>query len=280
VARPLRYPFRRAVALGVVALALTTGACSSTDKASGDFTPAHTGVLTVATSEVPLPGMWAGSAAHPTGGFEYELAVALAHDLGLARVKIVIVPFDRVVSGHLDGADLALSDLTATQRREESLDFTNPYLAATPAALVRTGTDVADLHTAQGLRWAVGRATTLLDFLRSTVQPDRDPLITRSQRETVDALEQRRVDAGLLDLPVAAAIAEASHGRLAVAGQFDANDDLSAALPAGSSNLDAVSTAVRGLVADGAVSSLAKRWLGLDIDGTQAQQVPLIHTNS
>jgi ABC-type amino acid transport substrate-binding protein len=271
---------RPGVAFALAALLVATAGCVSTDRASGDFHPAHRRVLTVATSEIPLPGLWTGTAAHPTGGFEYELAVAIGKTLGVDRVRVVIVPFTQIITGHLHGADIALSDLTATTEREKSLDFTNAYLSATPAVLVRNGTDVPDLHTAQDLRWAVGRATTLLAFLRDTVQPDASPLITTSQKQTVDAVEAHRVDAGLLDLPVAAAVAGSSRGRLAVAGQFEDDDDLSAALPGGSANLDAVSSAIRRLVADGTIASLARRWLGLDLDGTQAQQVPVIHTEA
>jgi polar amino acid transport system substrate-binding protein len=266
-----------AVAAALV-LALVGSACASTDSAAGDFTSVHRGVLTVATAEIPLPGLWTGTPHHPTGGFEYQLARDLAHKLGLGKVKVVIVPFTDIVTGHLEGADLALSDITATNARSQYLDFTDPYLAATPAVLVRAGRSVPDLKTAQGLSWAVGRSTTLADFLHDTVQPDHDPSISDSQAQTVAAVREGRVEAGLLDLPVAAAVARDSHGELAVAGQFDQSDDLSVALPNNSPNLDAVSSAVRALIADGTVASLAEQWLGLRLDGTTAEQIPVIPT--
>ena len=264
----------------VTFLLIAAVGCTITKRASGDFTPRHHGILTVATAEIPLPGMWTGTADHPTGGFEYALAKNLAKRFGLARVKFVLVPFDQIITGHLGGADLALSDLTPTKTRGRYLDFSNTYLAATPAVLVRSGQNVPDLNTAQKLRWAVGRRTTLEAFLNSTVQPNAPLSVTTSQSETVHALETHKVDAGLLDLPVAAAIARASHGRLAVAGQFDQPDGLSAALPNRSDNLDATSSAIRALIADGTIAELAKRWLGITLDGTQAQKVPLIRATN
>jgi polar amino acid transport system substrate-binding protein len=254
--------------------------CSSTDQASGDFSPAHHGVLTVATAEVPLPGFWEGASARPTGGFEFELAKDLAHQFGLHHVKVVVVPFTQIVAGHLGGADMALSDLTATPERGQVLNFSAPYLPATPAVLVRTGQSVPDLHTAQGLRWAVGDTTTLRSFLENTIRPTTDTRLSGSQHETVAAVEDKQVDAGLLDLPVAAAVARDSHGRLTVAGQFDSNDDISAALPQGSVNLEATSSAIRALIADGTIDDLAKRWLGLSLSGTSANDVPLIQTQA
>jgi polar amino acid transport system substrate-binding protein len=266
-------------ALGTAAaLVLALGACGAKVTASGSFHPAHRNALTVVTSEVPLPGFWEGTPARPTGGFEYELAVALAERFHLAHVKIVIVPFSRIVAGDLGDADVALSDITATSERERVLDFTGPYLPSRPSVLVRSGTDVPDLKTAQSLTWAVGKSTTLRGFLEDTIRPDDAPLLTSSRTETVNAVERHRVDAGLLDLPVAAATARVSGGKLSVAGQFDSNDDVSAALPQGSDNLDAVGSAIRAFIADGTIASLAHDWLGLDINGTSAEDVPLIRT--
>jgi polar amino acid transport system substrate-binding protein len=271
---------RAVIVVGVVVLALVATACGMHVNAAGDFKPRRHDTFTVATGEIPLTGLWEGTPARPTGGFEYELAKALAKHFGLKHVDVVVVPFGRLVEGDLGGADLAMSDMTATPQREKFLDFTDPYLRATPAVLVHRGQDVPDLHTAQALSWAVGGASTLHDFLDDTIQPDGSVLPTTSLQETVTAIEDGRVDAGLLDLPVAAAVARASHGRLGVAGQFQENDDVSAALPNDSPNVDAVSSAFRALIADGTVSSLAHRWLGLTVKGTSAVQVPLIRTES
>jgi ABC-type amino acid transport substrate-binding protein len=268
----------RAAAVATVALVAGLSGCGLKGSASGDFHPRHEGVLTVATSEVPLPGFWEGTAAKPTGGFEYELARALADRFGLKSVKIVVMPFDRLVRGDLGGADLALADVTDTAEREKVLEFTGAYLAASPAVLVRTGKSVPDLKTARGLTWAVGRATTLQQFLDGTIRPTKPPLITSSRLETSAAVTEKSAEAGLLDLPVAAAIARESNGKLHVAGQFESNDDISAALPKGSSNVDAVASALRRFVADGTISSLARRWLGLRLNGTSADHVPLIRT--
>jgi polar amino acid transport system substrate-binding protein len=269
---------RRIALLVVLVLA---SACGSKINAAGDFHSVHRDTLTVVTGEIPLAGMWEGTPSHPTGGFEFELARALAKRLGLAHVKVVVVPFSRIVQGDLGGADLALSDITATPAREQVLDFSAPYLAATPAALVRAGQDVRDLKTAQTLQWIVGASTTLRDFLENTIRPSQQILLSSSQAETTEAVRSGRADAGLLDLPIAAAIAHQSNGALAVAGQFQSNDDLSAALPEGSPNTEAVSSAIRALKADGTLASLADTWLGLDIEGgTGAQNVPIIPTES
>jgi polar amino acid transport system substrate-binding protein len=264
--------------LVVFACAVAAGACGSQVPASGSFHPRHADTLTVVTSEVPLAGFWEGTAARPTGGFEYELAVALAKRFGLAHVQVLVVPFSRIVAGDVGAGDVALADITATSSRRKLLDFTGPYLPARPSVLVRAGVSVPDLKTAQSLTWAVGESTTLHDFLLQTVRPAAAPVITSSRVQTKDLVASRRVEAGMLDLPVAAAFAHDSNGALAVAAQFDSNDDVSAALPKGSGNVDAVDSALRALIADGTIGALAHRWLGLNVDGTNANDVPLIST--
>ncbi len=262
-----------AVVAGMVALSSVITGCGANVSSSGNFTPAHAGVLTVATDDIPVPGLWVGTHLHPTGGFEYGLARAIAARMGLGRVHVVIVPFDQILTGDLLGADLALSDLTSTAERKKNLQFSGVYLSATPAVLCRASQSVDDLNTAQGLRWAVQRNTTLSAFLENTVQPNLATTYTASSRETIQQVADGTTDAGLLDLPVAAAAARSSAGRLVVTSQFPTNDSLSAALAKTSSNLDAVDSAIHALIADGTVTQLAHRWLGLDLRGTSANDI-------
>ncbi len=47
-------------------------------------------------AQIPDPGFWYGTFEHPTGGFEYGLARALAARFGLAKIEVgrrVILPW-------------------------------------------------------------------------------------------------------------------------------------------------------------------------------------------
>ena len=57
---------------------------------------------------MPTADFWEGTAASPTGGFEYELARRLADRFGLgSKCGSRLVHFHRIVAGDLGGADLA-----------------------------------------------------------------------------------------------------------------------------------------------------------------------------
>ncbi len=276
-----RVLWRRSVVSGLAAAlaSVSLAACAGGGLgAAGTFTPAHAGALTVATAQIPNPGLWEGSFRHPTGGFEYGLARALQHRFGLADLKVIYVPFKQLVAGQLDGADLALSDITVNDERGEHVDFSTSYLRAPPAILVRPGTNVPDVQAAESLHWAVETGTTLQSALEQTIRPYEAPQVLDHQREVLLALRVGRASAVMLDLPVALAYARASPHLYEVAAQLPSQDVLAAALPKGSENLEAVNSAIRALTADGTIERLGQEWLQTDLQEGQAEEVPALRT--
>lgn len=247
---------------------------------AGSFTPVTPKTLTVAVDEVPRPGFWLGTAAAPTGGFEHGLARALATRLGLDELRVVTVPFARIVAGDLGGADVAISDVSMTDERARVVDFSVPYLPAVPAILVRDGREVRDRFSARELRWAVERGTTLETALDERIRPDGDVVRSADQDAAIAELTGGRVDAVLLDLPVALAYAAESEGGLVVAAQLPGDEHLAVVLPKGADNRAAVDSALRGLRADGTTRDLARRWLGTDLQDTQVDDVLALRTTA
>ncbi|MFC0531078.1 ABC transporter substrate-binding protein [Phytohabitans kaempferiae] len=256
--------------IGALLVVVLLAGCGAAVPAAGGFRPAVRGELTVATATLPLPGFW-----EEPGGFEYELARALADRFGL-RLRVVRVPFERIVSGDLGGADLALSQVTATPERERVLDFSAPYLAATPTGLSPNA--IPDLATARDLRWAVTRGTTLAAILQGVVRPRTPPALTSDEPAALVLLAAGSVDAVLLDLPVALVAADRSGGRLRVAVQVYSDDSLAVALQQGSPNREAVDSAIRALTDDGTIDRLGKRWLGADLRDAEAD-VPVLRSH-
>lgn len=272
---------RRRCAPVVLALVLlVAGAltgCGSISASAGEFTPATPGVLTVATSAVPSPGFWEGTPSHPTGGFEYELAKELAGRFGLGRVAVKIVHFHRIVRGHLGGADLGIDLLTPTSEREEFLEFSAPYLKSAPTVLVTAGTEVPDLKTAQELRWGAIQSTTFVERIEDEIVPEGELVLYDGQQQVVAALEEGRIEATLLDLPLAVAIANQSGGKLEAVAQLPDKEALAVGLPKGSPNRQAVDSAIHALGADGTIEDLLEEWVGEEAADAETA-IPLLHT--
>lgn len=278
--RPRRRSVPRAALAALCVALLAACGREAAPPSAGTFTPVTPDALTVAVDEIPRPGFWLGTAAAPTGGFEHGLARALATRLGLDELRVVTVPFARIVAGDLGGADVAISDVSVTDERAEVVDFSVPYLPAVPGILVRHGREVRDLFSARELSWAVERGTTLESALDERIRPDGDVVRSPDQDAAIAELTGGRVDAVLLDLPVALAYAAASEGGLAVAAQLPGDEHLAVVLPKGSDNRAAVDSALRGLRADGTTRDLARRWLGTDLQDTQVDDVLALRTTA
>ncbi len=84
-------------------------------------------------------------------------------------------------------------------------------------------------------------------------------------------LQRSEIDAALLDLPLAVATARDSGGRLSAVAQLPQSETIAAALPKGSANTEAVSSAMRAFTADGTIARLREH---LDrVGGGQRRQV-------
>ncbi len=258
---------------------LLLAACGdlATSPAAGNFKPRTRGVLTVVTTNVPIPGFWEGTPDHLTGGFEYELARRLADRFGLKSVQVKLEPFHRIVDGRLDGADLSLDLITPTTDRARSLSFSAPYLDAAPTLVVRTGTAVGDLETARGLRWGAVRATTFVGIIDSLIAPEQALQVFDDDPALLAALEDHKIDATLLDLPLAVVTADRSGGRLQVAAQLPDTELIAAALPKGSGNVQAVSSAFRAFMSDGTIDHLLRVWVGSAAANAESS-IPLLQT--
>lgn len=266
-----------AAILGVSFLLLASCEQSPAGGAAGTFHPRRAQVLTVATDVIPTPGMFEGTVAHPTGGLEYEIARELAHRFNLDRVRVITVPFAQLVRGNLGGADLAMALLTPTNAREQVFDFSDPYLDLPPVVVARASVSVPDLKTARALHWVVERHTTLEEILGRVIQPTTPILRVATRAEKLDALRTGRAQAALFDFPLGVALARESGGALHVAAQLEQPERIAAALPQGSDNVQAVSSAIRALIANGTINRLEQRWLG-PAASSNGEDIPLLQS--
>ena len=213
------------------------------------------GPLRVAVS-LPAPGFWDGRRAS-AGGFEAELARALADRLGYDGVRVVDTPFPDIVRGRFD-ADLALSEVTITPERERVVDFTGPYLAVDQVAVTTAATAQAASGRPAGLRWGVVRSTTGADVVRSRVRPTAPATEFATETEAFAALRSGAVDAVMIDGPIAARVVADSGGALATVGTVPTGEEYGGVLPEGSRLRRRVTSALAALVADGTVARLER----------------------
>jgi polar amino acid transport system substrate-binding protein len=241
------------------------GATTGTGGATPEFTPAVEDTLTVVTS-LPAPGFWEGDDEESiTGGYEYEIALALQERLGLANLDIVNVSFDQLVAGQVGtDYDIALSQVTITPERAEVVDFTVPYFESDQGVLVKAGTEVATIDDARALQWGVQSGTTGADYVANEVQPESEAQVFQDLAAGFAALEAGQVDAFMMDTAIVLGQAAASGGSEEVVAQFKTGEEYGGILPKGSANADAINAVLTELKDDGSLGAFAEEWLGGD----------------
>ncbi len=233
--------------------------------------------MRVATA-LPAPGFWDGNdPSSVTGGFEWALAQLLAQRFDLT-LEVVQVPFAQLDAGDLGDADIAIAQITATDERNERVDFSVGYFETAIGVLAPNGSEIRDLREARDVQWVVVDGSTQQDFLDDIVMPSTPALVVADETEAAAAVADGRADAGLTDLATGLVIAAAAP-ELEVVAQFVTRQRYAIALPQdrahATGNDDAVDTALRALSADGTLDELAEQWLEPRFE-RDPDQVPVI----
>src|SRR4051812_47736133 len=245
-------PARWSALVAAVCGALLLGACGSTstdaaaggtrrstvaaaarDQALADALPADiraSGRLRIVTEASYAPASQFGPDGRTIVGFEPDLGAALGAVLGL-QVTFVNTDFDKLGPAVTSGkADLVMSAMTDTAKRERTLDFVN-YFSAGSSIVVQRGnpTGITELGDLCGKAVAVQRGTVQVDLLaHAQANCTGDPITVRTYSTNDDALVQLRTGraaAVLNDYPPAAALttdpATGSRYQLASTAQYE-----------------------------------------------------------
>lgn len=283
---------RRLRCLGVLVLAATVGlsGCGGNGKsgagggkssgpatgtpscmAAGSFQPVKPGTLTVVTS-LPGPGFWEGSASDPSkirSGYEYDLAKTIQAKLCLAHLVVRNESFDAIVSGQVTDYDIALSQVSITDKRRKVVDFTVPYFESQQGVLVKADgkVKVGSLADAKKIQWGVQTATTAIDLLDKHIKPAKRAQVFQQLPDAYTALDAGQVDAVLIDTAINLGEAARSKGTFKVVSQFaqpGGADQYGGIVPKGSANLATFDTILTGLKSDGMLKQLATKDLTTD----------------
>jgi len=192
-------------------------------------------------------------------GFEMDIARAIAKDLGV-EAKLVIRPWDTLIPELQRGTfDMAMNGIEDTPARAQIVQFSDPYyLYAQQLTVRKTTTTVASLADLKGKRVATLSGTAAEDILRNTagVETVIQPEITYSYRD----LEQSKVDAVLLDTPIAAAYGATNPKLKNVGESFHPGRYIIAFRQEDKSLRDAVNGALRRIKENGELAAIYRKY--------------------
>jgi len=226
------------------------------------------GTLIVAFGD-PAPGFAQGTVRGNTvtspRGYEVDLASAIATKLGL-KPQWMYSPWNSLFAPGTKKFDISFQEATITAQRKRTVDFTSSYLNANQGVLISKQTtppkSLADLRK---LQLCAQTNTTGLDWIKTTLHPAKQPLTFPGTAAAYQAVQINRCQALILDVPLVSLEKKQNPSKFGpVAGQIDTHEKYGAVLQKGSKLLPIINTTLAGLIKDGTVGKLQKKWFNLN----------------
>jgi polar amino acid transport system substrate-binding protein len=300
---------RTFLAIAATGLALLAAACGSSGTSSESSSAAggggssaanacakdslqtlQPGKLTISTDNPAYTPYFAGGPGHDwkgefnndpyaDKGFEDAVAYAVADRLGFTADEVTwaATPFNQSFKPGPKNFDYYLAQVSITPQRQQSVDLSDPYYAATQAVVALKGkpiTKATSLADLKSYKLGVEIGTTSADAISSVIAPDTEPNVYNRTRDATQALDNGQIDGLVVDFPTAYYIAFVDPGGGTVVGQFSGTggeDQWALVLDKDSPLTPCVNQAIASLKSDGTLAAIEKKWLS-DIVGA-----PVLH---
>ncbi len=248
-----------------------TAPASSELQCSPDTIPTKVGhVLTIGTDKPAYPPYFEDNNPKNGKGFESAVAYAVAKQLGYdaAHVKWVTVPFDSSYQPGSKKFDFDINQISVTSRRAKVVDFSAGYYNVNQAVVALKGSKADGVTTLAGLKklkFGAQVGTTSLQTIQRTVKPIKQPSVFNDTDAATKALQNKQVDAIVVDLPTAYYISGAMLDNGVITGQFPApetGEHFGLLLQKGSAALPCVNKAIGAITDSGELEKITDKWLG------------------
>ncbi|MEX3104572.1 MULTISPECIES: ABC transporter substrate-binding protein [unclassified Streptomyces] len=282
---------RRALTAAAVALLATAVGCAPQPDAKAGATPSGSssgaacakgalattasGKLTVGT-DTPAYEPWFKDDKPSNGqGFESAVAYAVAQQLGYGKSAVVwqTVPFNKAFAPGVKTFDFDINQVSVSAERRKAVDFSSGYYDVRQAVIALKGTKAAQaksLADLKGLKLGAQVGTTSLEYIQDVVKPGQEAAAYAENDQAKAALQNKQVDAIVVDLPTAFYITGAEITDATIVGQFEHRsgtpEQFGLVLDKGSALTPCVTAAVDALRKDGTLAKLEQQWLSDAVD--------------
>ncbi|WP_105156188.1 transporter substrate-binding domain-containing protein [Streptococcus suis] len=249
---------KKILALAATVLAgLTLAACSSTSSQSALDKIKEKGTLVVATSPdyAPFEFQALVDGKNEVVGTDIILAQKIADELGV-KLEVSAMSFDNVLSSVQNGkADIAIAGLSYSEERAKVFDFSESYYQISDVLLIKkdSANSLTSIDAMSGKTLAVQKGSTQEAYAQENISQANLISLTL-MGEAVNELKSGKVDAILMDSPVAAGYVSQNSDLAVASVEFPTIDENSKviALPKGSAELKtAIDKAIAEVKASG-----------------------------
>lgn len=202
-------------------------------------------------------------------GYDVELIYRFGAWLN-AEVEIKIYDYDGIIAAAQAGdIDCIMANLNATEERRKHIEFSDCVYPSVTAVMVRSeqgdspGKQYETLSDFAGARFASLGGGVYDKLLQEVIADAEDFSYYNSVPDIAAALKAGRVDAGVLDEPLAQ-LAVAKNEGLKIFEEPVVRDQYGYAFPKGSLLREQFNVVIAKFIEDGTIASLKEKWLGAD----------------
>lgn len=249
------------------------GDCPLTgQKGSYKITPAVADQFTVIIN-LPAVGQFNGDTPETIkDGYEFCMAVNIAHRLGLDKVKLVNASFDSIVAGQNKDFDIALALISVTEPRKKVVDFSVPYATSDYGVAAKAGSQINE-ETIKTSHVGTQAGTMLVPFAQDTLKVSELDVFDDTA-SMFTAAAAGKVDAVMTDLGIVLGQVANSGGRLVAIGKYSTGGETAGIYKKGSESGPVIDKIIAELKADGTLKQLEKAYLLESFGGVSPDDVP------
>jgi len=259
------------LALFASALAISMVATTAGAKSHAAPPTLKAGTLIVGLTP-PAPGFQVGTTKGTTvvnpKGMEIDLAKDIAAKLGLKKVEWYNQSsFPKSYAPGPKPYDLYFGEETITPERSKNVDYSIPYINADQGAMVRKGLSplpksIADLKK---LTLCAQAGTTGAAYIKAHIKPTKAALYPSTTSIMFQQLISKQCDVSIYDIPILGSEAASKPGKYGpIVGRLVTHEQYGIVFQKGSKLRAVVNPVLKGLIADGTVGKLTKKWLTVD----------------
>lgn len=204
------------------------------------------------------------SASGDPEGFEYDLAVAIAEEMGLEVEYLSPQAFDTLIAQVVAGGkmDVALSSFTITPERLEQIDFSDPYFldGVNQAISAPKANGIKSRDDLKGKKVGAQSGTTGQSWAQENL-PDSEVVAFTNITDAFNAMMAGKVDACVNDLPAAEKLISESFQDITVVESIPTAEEYGIVVSKDNPELTAaLNDAIAAVKESGTYDEIYKKW--------------------
>lgn len=193
-------------------------------------------------------------------GIDAEIAALIAEELGM-ELEITDMDFNGILGAVQNGtADIGMAGMTVTEKRKESVNFSNTYATAVQVVIVKEGSAIKTIDDLAGKKIGVQEATTG-DIYATDDFGEENVLRYNNGPTAIQALQNGTIDAVIIDNEPAKAYVKDNAGLVILKSAY-AEEEYAIAVAKGNDELlEKINEALDKLTENGEIEKIVNKYI-------------------